>query len=343
MTDVAAPETISVRPYTDDDEPRVLDLLRQTLGEGPAGNRSAEFFTWKHLESPFGPSFMLVAEADGQIVGLRAFMRWHFRSGERILNAVRAVDTATHPNYQRRGIFSKLTNEALSSLRDSVDFVFNTPNANSLPGYLKMGWKRAGRLPVLIRPCRPMAFARGLGSIKSSLEPSRGRPDIAADTAAELFFDSDVTRLLERTDDQGDRLQTTRTVDYLKWRYAQAPHLDYRVVREFDAGRLCGLAIFRVRPRGILWESSIADMVVVPGDHRTLRRLLRRVDAAAAADHMTCLHSGQAGQSIRALRDGFLRSPGAVTVVVNPLGHEVAPDPFNRRSWALSLGDLEVF
>jgi hypothetical protein len=30
-------------------------------------------------------------------------------------------------------------------------------------------------------------------------------------------------------------------------------------------------------------------------------------------------------------------------LVANPLGHDLDPDPLLRPSWALSLGDLEVF
>ena len=32
-----------------------------------------------------------------------------------------------------------------------------------------------------------------------------------------------------------------------------------------------------------------------------------------------------------------------MTLVVNPLGHDLDPDPLDLRSWALSVGDLEVF
>ncbi|MET1012133.1 MAG: GNAT family N-acetyltransferase, partial [Actinomycetota bacterium] len=108
---------IGIRPYEDADEARVLRLLDDALGGGPAGRRTVDLFRWKHVDNPFGRSMMLVAESDGRIVGLRAFMRWRFLSGSRLLSAVRAVDTATHPDYQGRGIFSKLTREALEVLR----------------------------------------------------------------------------------------------------------------------------------------------------------------------------------------------------------------------------------
>ena len=144
---------VTIRPFQDADEPRLLELLDVALGPGPSGGRSSEFFRWKHLENPFGRSLMLVAEAEGQIVGLRAFLRWRFRANDRQVLAVRAVDTATHPAFQRRGLFSRLTVAALESMQGETDLVFNTPNGRSGPGYLKMGWETVGRVPlsVLIR------------------------------------------------------------------------------------------------------------------------------------------------------------------------------------------------
>jgi hypothetical protein len=78
-----AATAVSIRSYSDGDETGVLHLLNAALGVGPAGERSAGFFRWKHLNNPFGRSFMLVAEADDRIVGLRAFMRWEFVSAGR--------------------------------------------------------------------------------------------------------------------------------------------------------------------------------------------------------------------------------------------------------------------
>jgi hypothetical protein len=79
---------ITIRPFAFADESQVLSLLGAALGGGPAGQRPASFFRWKHLENPFGPSLMLVAEADDRIVGLRAFLRWRFVAGDASFAAV---------------------------------------------------------------------------------------------------------------------------------------------------------------------------------------------------------------------------------------------------------------
>jgi GNAT superfamily N-acetyltransferase len=332
---------IRVRPYEDPDEPAILDLLSKTLGSGPGGWRSPELFRWKHERNPFGRSFMLVAEADGLIVGFRAFMRWRFVADDRELRAVRAVDTATHPDFQRIGIFSRLTKRALEELRGETDLVFNTPNARSGPGYLKLGWHQVGRVTVSARVRRPLRFlwrlrtARGAAGV-----PRQGSIPIDAELARDALEDGEaVSSLLKGSGAPARRLLTPKDTDFLRWRYGDAPLLSYYGLREFSDGRLTGLALFRIRPRGALWQCSIADLIVEQGDVRTARRLIRRAATAAPVDYAVLRPQVVPG----ALRSGFVPTPGGLTFVVNPLRDGLVPDPTYERSWTLSLGDLEVF
>jgi Acetyltransferase (GNAT) domain len=286
---------------------------------------------------------MLLAEADGRLAGLRAFMRWQFRVGDRPVRAARAVDTATHPDFQGMGVFTRLTLAALDEVRGDVDLVFNTPNGKSGPGYLKMGWREVGRIPVSIRARHP---ARLLGSLRSGAAPAgepAAPPRVDAPPAAEaLERGQQVDRLLAREQAPAGRLVTPRDLGYLRWRYGAAPLLGYRAVTEERGGELAGMAIFRVRPRGRLWETTVAE-VLAGGDPRTAGRLLRRVATAAGSDHLT-LHAPAGSPLARAaLRSGFLPSPVGVSLVANPLVDGIRPDPTERAAWALSLGDLEVF
>ena len=275
---------VDIRPYHDEDEQAVLSLLNDALGGGPAGTRPAEFFRWKHVENPFGRSFMLVAEVDGRIVGLRAFMRWEFVVSDRRYRAVRAVDTATHPDHQGKGIFSRLTLEALDSLRDQADFVFNTPNEKSLPGYMKMGWQIVGRVPIWIRVRRPIRFASRARSWRSASELGE-IPPVGAAPAAELLDERIDDLLVEVERPLG--FATPRDGTYLRWRYGAAPILDYRALTTPGGrGDVDGLAVFRVRPRGGLAEATLAETIVRPGGRRAAAKLLRDVGASARVDHV---------------------------------------------------------
>ncbi len=86
-------------------------------------------------------------------------------AGRHAVRAVRAVDTATHPDHQGRGIFSTLTPTRSRRCGSRADLVFNTPNEKSLPGYLKMGWQIVGQA------CRS-GFGSGSGGRSGSFAAS---------------------------------------------------------------------------------------------------------------------------------------------------------------------------
>jgi GNAT superfamily N-acetyltransferase len=338
MTSTQAKAQIDVRPYRDEDEPGVLELLEASLGGGPGGGRTHDFFAWKHLESPFGRSFMLVAEKDGRVIGLRAFMRWAFTAAGNEIEAVRAVDTATHPDHQGLGIFTKLTTSAIEQLAEEAAFVFNTPNDKSRPGYLKMGWRVSGELPISVKVRRPVRFARGIRGLRETASDSGAGPVVDAPGFSELALsDGELEALLRATRGADDRLITAHTAASLRWRYGQSPHLDYRAVGGAD-----GLVIFRVRSRGSLWEATVAEVLVGESDAGAARSLLRDAAHSAGVDHMTCLLPSGSAALKGARRTGFVRSPIGMTLTTRPL-QGGSPDPLDMRSWALSLGDVEVF
>lgn len=341
-TEATAQTDFLVRPFRETDEPEVLELLRTSLGGGPAGERPPEYFRWKHLENPFGRSFMTVAEADGRIIGFRALMRWRFGVADRAVEAVRPVDTATHPDYRGRGVFSTLTLGALDAVRGEIDLVFNTPNPDSLRGYLKMGWQVVSEVPISIRIRRPARFIAW--KLRRSDATLPDRPVVEAPTAAEVLLDErGLAELLERAEVPAWGLSTIRTVEHLRWRYAQAPLLGYHALREERGGTLAGLVFFRLRPEGALWGFSIADVIVPSGDVETARRLLAAARHAGDVAYVaTSFPLGTAAaRASRSLMS--VPSPRRPTLVANPLRSDLQPNPLLRSSWALSAGDVEVF
>ena len=135
-----------IREADHTDIPKILNVLKASLGE-TSSKKTEEVWRFKHIDNPFGESLVLVAEENNYIVGVRAFMRWKWQRGDQVYSAFRAVDTATHPDHQGKGIFKKLTLRALEIGKErGVHFVFNTPNTQSKPGYLKMGWEVVDRL-----------------------------------------------------------------------------------------------------------------------------------------------------------------------------------------------------
>jgi GNAT superfamily N-acetyltransferase len=321
-----------LRRATDEDRPGIIKLCRASLG-WEEGDPNESFFAWKHDENAFGPSPSWVAEApDGSLAGLRVFLRWRFRDGAgRALQAVRAVDTATHPDWQGKGIFTKLTLGALPDLQaDGIDLVFNTPNDKSRPGYLKMGWSEVGKVPVGVRfgglgTLRTVARARTAAEMWSE-ESAVGESavDVLADTAA-------VQRLLDSCAPEG-RITTDRSPAYLQWRYRFDP-LRYRAVLVGDSIE-DGLVILRLRRRGPALECAVCE-VLVPG-RRSARRTMSQVARDSSADYLLRCSSVTAG-----LRDAFVPAPQLGPILTwRPLGRPSVPA---MGDLSLTLGDVELF
>jgi len=348
---VREPADWEIRHGRDDDVEEVVELLRTCLGEGGAP-RSAEFWRWKHQRNPFGPSPVLVASAGGRIVGVRAFLRWRWESGDRPIPAVRAVDTATHPDWQGRGVFSALTTRLVAEVgEEGTAFVFNTPNRKSGGGYRTMGWRVVGRLPVLVRPLG-LPGARRRGGGPGELTPVAA---FLARPEAEPFLAAVESR--RRRD---PRLRTAATADFLRWRYADPPGLDYRAAWA-GSGEAAAALVLRLRRRRGLREAAVAE-VLVAGEAgvATAAGLLRGLRASSRADHAVAVASPGSDEHAALRRAGFLPLPGAgPRLFVRPLDPEAEPpnpelpnpeppnpeppNPLQPESWRFAAGSFELF
>ncbi len=322
-----------VRDASDLDEDAIIDLLQRGMGPG-AAPRTRAYWRWKHRAAPFGGSYLRVAEADGRIVGLRAFLRWTWWSGRRPVPAVRAVDTVTHPDWRGHGVFTRLTLDLVERVSwDGVAFVYNTPGAASLPGYLKMGWVSLGRLTPWMRP-----FAR---AFRSSL-----RAVTVLRPARDLIAAPGLDRLLERLGEEEDPRFTVRLDrPYLAWRY-QPPGLLYHAAWRLEGDDPAAL-VFRIVPRGGRMELRVCEALVpsTTASVRQARRLLADSARAAGADFASLF--APAGTAARRLARGagFLPLPRRGPVLTaRVLNQESAlPDPCRRQSWRASIGSLELF
>ena len=323
-------EAIHVRTYQKEDLSAVLDLLRAALGETALLKRTPELFQWKHLDNPFGRSVMLVAEVDETVVGLRAFMRWQLDFEGTVIQCGRAVDTATHPRYQRRGIFRRLTSEALDVARDvGIQLIFNTPNESSRPGYLKMGWSDVGPIRVLARPHPTRLFGarreaiptlEGLAPTADPITPnSRSMVDLATGGA---------------TDEKARTgLRTPRSNEYLHWRFAGHPTARYGAV-----ARSLGTAVVRANLRKGRPELVISD-ALGPDPTAAMRSAIQ---SSKAAYDVAAFPPGSPGRRA-AQRAGMISVPGvaALRLVARPI-EALDIDLFNPESWRLALSDVEL-
>lgn len=342
-------DEIGIRAAAEGDIPRVIELMRVALGEGKIP-RTREFFDWKHRKNPFGQSPMWVAEVGGQLVGVRLFMRWQWRwQNGHVASAVRAVDTATHPDFQGKGIFKKLTLALVDQVaQDGVEFIFNTPNEKSRPGYLKMGWTAAGKAGLWLRPeVTPTVLARLLKQLAGPTIPAMETP-VESDGAALLAAIAEAERngLLDATATRqgANRYATPKSAVYLRWRYALCPAATYRAASA-DSRR--AITIYRARSRHGFRELSISELLFErsPKGVRAAAGSLALARQAARADYAIVAFERDPWQALALSAAGFVPAPGAGPILTSrPLNRTPgSPDPLSVRSFRASIGDLELF
>ena len=209
---------MKIREAVPSDIPEIVQVLKMSLGDHLP--LSEEIWNFKHVINPFGPSIVLIAEEDQKIIGVRAFMKWKLsHSNKTEISTYRAVDTATHPAYRGKGIFKKLTLEAIEvATEERGDFIFNCPNDMSRPGYLKMGWEQTGKINVGIKPSLWSFWKFWSDQEKFNFESNVEEQEL------EVLCDQWNSKLRK----QG-LLFTPKSSNYLKWRYENNPLKDYLV------------------------------------------------------------------------------------------------------------------
>lgn len=352
-SDAARPSfPYAIRPCGSDDEDEILAVVTAALGGHIEEWR--ERWRWKHDLNPFGPSYRIAAidPASGRIVGVRALMWWQFvdRDGVRV-RAVRAVDTATHPSHQRRGIFSALTLNALQSVKaEGAAFVFNTPNRNSLPGYQKMGWRVAARVSPWIRPVRTVrAVASWLHRALARAPVEAADPGRAALVPWGKLTDSDIAAISELVDrHESTRLQagwrTDRSITYLRWRYGIVPKQPYGVFMLRGTNQIDGVIIGRpVTGAGGASAVVVVELFVNEPSIESVRRLVRHYVRETNVDYLIAHFSPGTIERDGSRMAGFIPAPtSAYTWAIRPLAVD-CPDLTARHAWDITMADLEVF
>jgi GNAT superfamily N-acetyltransferase len=307
-----------IRKGTENDLDEIISLLKISLGE-ELTPKNTTVWNWKHRDNPFGKSLVLVAELDKRIIGVRAFIKWEYIQNGFPIPAQRAVDTAVHPDFQGKGIFSQLTRQLLEKSKfEGTKLIFNTPNKKSVNGYLKLGWEKWARLPISFK----------LNFFNEN--PKTPIQEYSWEKASAFI------NLLEKQNFESNGVKTNIIKGYLNWRYRDCPIASYKLITDYTSY----LLIYRLKESKWGKELRICDFLTL-GDPNTksLSLELREVESWEKPRFVT--FSGL--QSIEFLPNYWKFTPKI------PLGPVVTLKQLNPQlqplnlPWSWSLGDLEVF
>lgn len=332
---------MNIRPATPEDKPAIIELMKQSLGESLIP-KSEGLWNWKHEQNPFGPSYVLLAEEENQLIGLRAFMQWRWLWQGQEYKAIRAVDTATHPAHQGKGIFKKLTLQQLEACKvDGVHFVFNTPNDKSKPGYLKMGWIEQGKMPLkfAVHQSLSLVYSKFLNKNKFAAAP--------IDPTPEQSWSSNISNLLVNYKMTDDQLTTITSPQYIDWRYANNPLFRYNYFTD-DKNYLL---ICRVKNHNFTKELRLVDFILLnpSAQPSTINASIKKsVKQYCRINNINLISFS--GQQYRQYQKYFnwmgilpVKQLGPSITLKDVNMAERFPQLLQVQNWDYSLGDMELF
>ena len=103
------------------------------------GEHTRELFRHQYIDNPYGASVLVVVYLDGKPVAARGMWRNDLQGKE----AYQPGRTCVLPECRGKGVFTEMTQRAVGIIPDDA-IIYNFPNPNSYPGYIKMGWVGIG-------------------------------------------------------------------------------------------------------------------------------------------------------------------------------------------------------
>lgn len=314
---------MQIREATSSDIPEIIRVLRASIGETKLP-KTEEIWKFKHFESPFGDSLVLLAVISGKIIGVRAFMKWEWNLNGTRFSALRAVDTGVLPEHQGKGVFKALNSAGLELAKSRGEyFIFNTPNSKSLPANIKMGWNRIDKLKIVFMP----GNFRNLISKNENFQYKKLKDLTALDLQGLLDAYND-------SQSKGGKIFTTKSPAYLQWRYEKNPLQEYEIIADRDF-YLAGY---------LKQHKHFTELRITEHIHHNQIGLDKIKSAISEMNKMfrAELISYTSGLNLSSFQ--FSAKLGPVMVFRNlSLGTEPENKISNINNWSYTLGDLELF
>lgn len=315
---VVEPESLDLDVYAGLQKAAFADIMEER--KASTDFMTPEYYRWKY-NPPAGPAKIALVYHGSRPVAANAMFPLEIRFGKRRYRGYQSCDTATLPSSRGRGLFFQCLN-ALLDILDADDLFFGFPNANSIGGFVKIGWRKIAEIRTWVKPL--LLFS---GRTAKGIFP------------VETFGDP-MDRLNRQMLESG-RVVLEKSSDYMQWRYAERPGAPYLFLAAGTPSDWKGFSVYReASVLGKRWSVVMefyADTIFVAD--RLLCEIARR-SKANGIDRIIVLHSDFNAAS--GILKGFLPIPHVLLprrqILMGSGGSGLID-----RAWRVTTGDWDVF
>jgi len=359
----------TLRRYDDGDEAAIVTLLKAAFGKW----HSLDYWRWMYQENPAGKPIIWVAQHGKTIIGHHAIIPIRMKIADENLMGSQGVNAATHPSYQRQGIFSSI---AARCNRDTP--VHNIP--------LTFGFSRKRVEPILKRHARRVhicsmvsmvkvlnwrpLLARYLPSdilirttslalrktVRSGSVGAQAKEDLRVQRISK--FDGRFTRFWNAIS-RSFQIVVIRDQEYLNWRYVDNPEGNYVIYIAGKKKNILGYCVLKEDHQKDKTLGLIVDILGFQNGRNAVSCLIQTAVEyfqKRNADLVVCIMSEKNPYKAALLKAGFGNSPFrkmALTCTIPPTTDAknkraqfkqsvtISQDSFLRekRNWFMMFGD----
>lgn len=317
-----------VRLAEESDKYRVLELLNDVFNKqqrSASSIRGEEFWNWKYKKNIFGKAIIHVIEDETDMLAIGTMWPWEFKTRASALKAFQLCDTVVSEKARGKGLFSMLNFARIEYAKEKgADFIYNFPNMNSLPGYLKMGWSFLGNLQWHIKVLKPLNFFYYI--LDKSQAAKINIPEHFKITNQNLDF------LLKNT--FSSNIEVNKKKGYYEWRYKMHPSREYGIISVKNS-RKFAFSIFTLSKKNNAIEMIIVDN---SGDSTLNRLLLKKIIKTAKELRVTVIFTLEGDFGNNNLKfHGFFTKKNK-NLVCFPLNMSIEQKITNINNWNLFAG-----
>ena len=292
-------------PFKPDDQPAIGRFFKKHyIGLGTYG--TMEQFHWKIIDNYVRPGIINLVKKNNQIISTTSVTpkQLLFRGCE--CTVAEIGDTYTDPKYQRQGIFALLINTSTrNALAEGIDFIYGTPNNQSLPGYeTKANYKTISGINVksLVFPLNIKPFIQKrnhwlIGNLAGYLFSILvygyflAKKALSTRHAAQIeepeYIPDGWDNFWEKSRQSYDFI-FARDKKALIWRFFKNPDkYKFYVLREKN--QIVGYLVYRIIYGPEIITLRIADFLFLPGRENDMKNLLFKVLEESMQNNVTTI------------------------------------------------------
>jgi hypothetical protein len=229
---------------------------------------SLDLWNWKYKKNNAGffPNWILLARSrqDNSIGGHYTAIPVKILAKDKVLLAAQSVDTITHIDFRKQGIFTGLAELCYKEMeKDGIDIIIGYPNDNSFPGFVKkLNWKHIFTVEEVgyVINTKKIALLKFNNTFKSFLlnyaliirkalkkiqNLNSGNKGYTAKKSALIDIPSEI---IHNWLGANYDYFIERSPEYLKWRYEDNPVDRNYIVKSFYKGdQFCGFYLLKFK------------------------------------------------------------------------------------------------